>query len=203
MAITVQVQQGTLAGTASADGVVRAFLGVPYAQPPVGPLRWRLPQPPAPWEGQRPADSFGPNSPQFPMLPNSLFAGGHENQSEDCLYLNVWTAAQSAQERRPVIVFVHLGAFQYGGSSLEIYGGESLARQGPVVVTINYRLNRFGFFAHPTSRASRRTGRRATTGCTIRSPRSSGFAPTSARSVAIRTASRCSASRPEASASTH
>jgi len=149
MAITVQVQQGTLAGTASADGVVRAFLGVPYAQPPVGPLRWRLPQPPAPWEGQRPADSFGPNSPQFPMLPNSLFAGGHENQSEDCLYLNVWTAAQSAQERRPVIVFVHLGAFQYGGSSLEIYGGESLARQGPVVVTINYRLNRFGFFAHP------------------------------------------------------
>jgi para-nitrobenzyl esterase len=149
METDVAIRQGRLAGTASADGAVRAYLGVPFASPPVGELRWRPPRPAEPWDGVRPADAFGPTCPQFPVAANSLYAGGHERQSEDCLYLNVWTAAESAGERLPVMVWFHLGAFQFGGASLALYDGEGLARAGVVVVTANYRLGRLGFLAHP------------------------------------------------------
>jgi para-nitrobenzyl esterase len=146
---TVTVQQGRLGGTVSPDGAVRAFKGVPYAAPPLGELRWRLPQPPRPWDGVRPTAGFGPNAPQFPLAGNSLYAGGHESQSEDCLYLNIWTAAESAEERRPVMVWIHFGAFQFGGASVPLYDGEGLARAGVVVVTLNHRFGRLGFLAHP------------------------------------------------------
>jgi para-nitrobenzyl esterase len=146
---SVTVAQGKLLGATSADGAVSIFKGVPYAAPPVGDLRWRLPQPAMRWEGGRPADSFAPNCPQFPLQPRSLYAGGHENQSEDCLYLNVWSTSLDPAERKPVFVFVHLGGFQYGGPSIPVYDGQALARRGLVVVTLTNRLNRFGFFAHP------------------------------------------------------
>jgi para-nitrobenzyl esterase len=146
---SVRVAEGVLAGVASADGRVRAFKGIPYARPPVGELRWRLPQPPPRWDGVRPADAFGPSCPQFPVVANSLYAGGHEHQSEDCLTLNIWTAAESTDERRPVMVWFHLGAYQFGSASVALYDGEQLARAGVVVVTVNHRLGRLGFLSHP------------------------------------------------------
>jgi para-nitrobenzyl esterase len=146
---TVRVGEGLLAGVASADGRVRAFKGIPYARPPVGARRWQPPQPPLRWDGVRPAATFGATCPQFAVRANSLYAGGHERQSEDCLSLNVWTAAESIDERRPVMVWFHLGAFQFGGASVALYDGEQLARAGVVVVTVNHRLGRLGFLAHP------------------------------------------------------
>jgi para-nitrobenzyl esterase len=146
---TIRVAEGLLTGSTSADGVIRSFKGIPYAQPPVGELRWREPQPPQRWDGSRDATQFGPTAPQLPVRATSLYAGGHEHQSEDCLTLNIWTAAGSSDARLPVMVWLHFGAYQYGGSSVPLYDGEGLAREGVVVVTLNHRLGRLGFLAHP------------------------------------------------------
>jgi para-nitrobenzyl esterase len=144
---TVRIDSGLLSGAASADGVVRAFKGVPYAKPPVGKLRWRAPQPPDPWNGVRRAEQFGPRCLQPSRLATSIQYFGTEPEGEDCLYLNVWTAA--AGERRPVLFWVHGGAFYLGSGALPIFDGAGLARKGAVVVTVNYRLGRLGFMAHP------------------------------------------------------
>lgn len=141
----VEVAQGRLAGIEE-DGVHR-FLGVPYAAPPVGALRWAPPSPPLTWEGVRPARAFGAVAVQ-------TVGGGPESadarQSEDCLHLNVWTATLDADARGPVMVWIH-GGGNLGGSSLEAwYDGSSLAREGVVVVTFNYRLGAFGFLADPS-----------------------------------------------------
>ena len=146
---TVRVGSGLLAGSVSGDGVVRAFKGVPYARPPVGELRWRPPQPPASWDSVRDAKQFGPRCPQPSRLPTSIQYFGAESESEDCLTLNVWTAAGSSDERRPVMVWIHGGAFYLGSAGQPIFDGEHLARKGVVVVTVNYRLGRLGFLAHP------------------------------------------------------
>ncbi len=142
---------GELRGTRSPDGSVVAFLGVPYAAPPVGARRWRPPEPPEPWEGVRPADAFGPHAIQPPQ--RDYLAGGSgtytEGMSEDCLYLNVWSGAEDLDERRPVMVWFHPGAFWFGGTGVPIFDGEGLARAGAVVVTVGYRLGRLGFLAHP------------------------------------------------------
>ena len=121
---------------------VRAFKGIPYAAPPIGPLRWKPPHPVEPWDFVLPADSYGPEciQPRFP---------GSRGQSEDCLYLNVWTGADEADERRPVIVWIHGGGLTYGSAAEPVYNGASLASKGAVVVTLNYRLGPLGFFAHP------------------------------------------------------
>jgi len=145
----VEVAEGRLSGAVSDDGAVRSFKGIPYARPPVGELRWRLPAPPQRWDGTRQAVAFGPTAPQLPVVATSLYAGGGEHQSEDCLTLNVWTAAQSSDARLPVMMWLHLGAHQFGGSSVALYDGERLARRGVVVVTINHRLGRLGFLSHP------------------------------------------------------
>ncbi len=141
----VLVEQGLVSGVVA--GGVRAYQGVPYAAPPVGRLRWRPPQAPAAWDGVRPCTAFGPACPQ----PAGF--GEHQTglppQSEDCLTLNVWTAAAGPSEARPVLVWIHGGGFTIGASSLPYYDGASLARRGAVVVTINYRLGVFGFYAHP------------------------------------------------------
>lgn len=149
----VRVQGGLLAGVQGKDPSVRVFKGIPYAAAPVGALRWRPPQPPAAWQGVRRADTFGPICPQF-LLPKGSFYQlefymQDEPQSEDCLYLNVWTAARSAEERRPVMVWFHGGASIEGSGSLPSFHGETLARKGVVLVTINYRLGVLGYFAHP------------------------------------------------------
>ena len=125
---------------------VRSFKGIPYAAPPVGDLRWRPPSPVAPWGDARAARQFGPACPQtFPELMTEPVA----SSGEDCLTINVWTAAETPTERRPVMVWIHGGAYVQGASSLRHYDGERLARRaGVVVVSLNYRLGPFGFFAH-------------------------------------------------------
>jgi len=146
---TAHVLNGQLAGARNAAGDVLSFKGVPYARPPVGALRWQPPQPPENWFGARDATAFGPRSIQPNRPTTSVSYFGPERESEDCLYLNVWTAATSADERRPVMVWFHGGAYQVGSGALPIFDGENLARRGVIVVTVNYRLGPLGFLAHP------------------------------------------------------
>jgi para-nitrobenzyl esterase len=138
----VKLDSGPISGTAGQSAEVRVFKGIPYAAPPVGELRWRPPQPVKSWEEVRKADQFGPRCLQAAQ-PNS------QPVSEDCLYANVWTAAQKTSERRPVIVWSYGGGFTGGSGSLPSYDGEEFAKKGVVFVTYNYRLGVFGFFAHP------------------------------------------------------
>lgn len=150
----VQLDSGWVAGITAANSVVTVFKGIPFAAPPVGDLRWRPPQPPAPWSGVRPADRFGPACPQKLNEPGSFnqlnfFPGKVAAQSEDCLYLNVWTAARSPTERRPVMVWFYGGGMTEGDASQTIYDGSAFAQRGVIVVSFNYRLGIFGAFAHP------------------------------------------------------
>jgi len=143
-----RVAQGALAGTM--DRGARAFLGIPYAQPPVGEQRWRAPIPPKPWRGTRDATRFGPGCMQPPPDPFGAWTVEYmagPDMSEDCLTLNVWAPASGTA--LPVLVWIHGGAFMGGSGAIPIYNGASLAQHGAVVVTINYRLGIFGFMAHP------------------------------------------------------
>ena len=145
----IRVEGGLIAGVGGASPEVRVFKGVPFAAPPLGDLRWRPPQPVAPWTGVRRADAFAPSELQIPRAENSITYEQRQTLSEDCLYLNIWTAAASPAERRPVLLYIHGGGFTIGEGTKPGYNGEGLCRKGAVVVTINYRLNIFGFFAHP------------------------------------------------------
>jgi para-nitrobenzyl esterase len=142
----VKVDGGQISGRLS-DGV-RAFKGVPFAAPPVGDLRWKAPQPVIPWDGLRPADTFGPQCVQTPYPVGSVYAMVPARQSEDCLYLNVWTTA-GAGDKRPVMVWIHGGAWTRGAADIATYDGAALAKRGVVVVSMNYRLGPLGFLAHP------------------------------------------------------
>jgi para-nitrobenzyl esterase len=139
---------GKVKGTLSADGQVRAFLGIPYATPPTGPLRWKPPQPAASWSGVRSAESFGHRCMQPKLYADMIFRD--PGQSEDCLTLNVWTPTQTDNAHLPVMVWIYGGGFTTGGTSEPRQDGEHLARKGVVVVSMNYRLGVFGFFALPT-----------------------------------------------------
>ena len=141
----VTIADGTLQGTASAG--VYSFKGIPFAAPPVGDLRWRPPQPVQPWAGARPADNFGPRAMQRPLFGDMVFRGA--GMSEDCLYLNVWTPAPRSPAKLPVLVYFYGGGFVAGDGSEPRYDGASMAHQGLVAVTVNYRLGVFGFLAHP------------------------------------------------------
>lgn len=136
----VLVTGGSIRGAASAPPDIISFKGIPFAAPPVGRLRWRAPAPVVPWDGVRDATKAGPICVQ----------GGAQRvtQSEDCLFLNVWAPSETT-EPRPVMVWVHGGGFTGGSGSSDIYDGTALAGKGVVLVTINYRLNVFGFLAHP------------------------------------------------------
>jgi para-nitrobenzyl esterase len=142
----VPIEGGLISGAPAWGWGVRVFKGVPYAAAPVGPLRWREPQPAAQWQGVREADHFAPACMQAPR-PGSR--EGLAPMSEDCLYLNVWTAAKSAGDRLPVMVYIHGGGLRNGASSEHELDGSNLAKKGVVVVTINYRLGAFGYLAHP------------------------------------------------------
>ncbi len=142
----VRVEQGLVSGVAGATPEVRIFKGIPFAAPPVGDLRWRAPKPAASWEGVRQASQFSATCMQR-RAGNGGGVAADTSRGEDCLYLNIYTAAKSPAARLPVMVWIHGGALTTGAGS--IYDGEELARQGVVVVTINYRLGVFGFFAHP------------------------------------------------------
>lgn len=147
-AANTTVTSGQLEGSTSSDGRVRTFLGVPYAAPPVGDLRWRPPQPVQPWQGVRTAVRYAPSAPGAVVSHRSLYYGGEREFSEDCLYLNVWTGPLGASAR-PVLVWFHFGGFQFGSASNPLYDGTVLAREGATVVGVNYRLGRLGFLAHP------------------------------------------------------
>jgi para-nitrobenzyl esterase len=142
----VQTRYGAVHGLRSSAGV-RMFRGIPYAAPPIGPLRWKAPQEPASWTGVRRADAFGPRCMQDPVFSDMVFRS--QLTSEDCLYLNIWVPAVATAARRPVFVYFHGGGFVAGDGSEPRYDGESMARRGIVVVTLNYRLGVFGFLAHP------------------------------------------------------
>lgn len=147
----LQLAEGKIAPGQRVAGGVRVYKGLPYAAPPVGLLRWRAPQAPAAWTGERPVDSFGPSCVQLPGRDylNLAFADGAPAMDEDCLYLNVWTPAEDADAALPVIVWVHGGAFTDGSGAVPLYDGRRLAAKGAVIVTFNYRLGPFGFLAHP------------------------------------------------------
>jgi para-nitrobenzyl esterase len=140
------VENGALEGTSEASGVV-SFKGIPFAQPPVGDLRWKEPQPAKNWEGTLKADHFGHNPMQKPIFGDMSFRSA--GMSEDCLYLNVWTPAKSSQEKLPVLVYFYGGGLMAGDGSESRYDGESMAKKGIVTLTVNYRLSVFGFFSHP------------------------------------------------------
>jgi para-nitrobenzyl esterase len=146
----IAVDGGLVSGVAS-DGVIR-YLGVPFAAPPVGALRWRAPQPVIPWPGVKAAEAFGPACLQKPdpRVPR---------MSEDCLTLNV-VRPQAPGAARPVMVWIYGGGFSAGASSLPAYDGAGFARSGVVFVSLNYRVGRFGFFAHPLLTAQHADGGR-------------------------------------------
>ncbi len=145
----VAIDSGSLAGRRV--GGVEVFKGIPYAAPPVGPLRWEPPVRPASWTGTRDASDFSPACPQWVRRPNAA-RGARRRQSEDCLYLNVWTFA--AAHKAPVMVWIHGGGFRSGSGSQIFYDGGDFANDGVILVTINYRLGPLGFFAHPALTAA-------------------------------------------------
>ncbi len=152
---TVRTKYGMLSGI-ERNGITE-FRGVPYAKPPVGELRWRAPQKPDGWEGVRVCDTYGTVPPQLPGQ-CAYEAIRNSTQSEDCLYLNIWTPAQSADERLPVLFWIHGGAFLGGMSQDSLYEGSPMASRGVIVVTINYRLGVLGFLAHPELSAENKHG---------------------------------------------
>ncbi len=141
----LRINNGLITGESAEKSDVMVYRGIPYAAPPIGVNRWRPPQPPASWSGVRPAMDFGPRCVQagFEVGADQVLS------SEDCLYLNVWTPASSENDRYPVMVWIHGGGFFVGSGNGPQYDAQHLAAKGAVVVTINYRLGSFGFFAHP------------------------------------------------------
>ncbi len=148
----VQLDSGLVSGGETTLSGVRVFKGLPFAAPPVGENRWRAPQPVEPWQDIRDASEFGNVCVQpttEPRYVNIANMEGSPPLSEDCLYLNVWTAAESAADELPVMVYFYGGAFTDGGGAAPLYDGAALAERGAVVVTMNYRLGPLGFLAHP------------------------------------------------------
>jgi para-nitrobenzyl esterase len=145
----IRLSTGLISGGPGDNPTVRVYKGIPYAAPPIGDRRWKSPQAPSSWTGTRESTQFSAPCMQVPYPQTSIYYSPLSATSEDCLYLNVWTAAASANERRPVMVWIHGGGYTRGSGSSPTYNGENLAKKGVVVVTINYRLGIFGFLAHP------------------------------------------------------
>ena len=146
-AVQTKIEHGIIEGDYDTKTGIQTYFGVPFAKPPVGPLRWKAPQPLAPWTGVKETKRFGPR----PM--QKLIWGDMNSRSngvsEDCLYLNVWTPAKRNTKGLPVLVYFYGGGNVAGDGSEPRYDGETMAKKGIVVVTCNYRLNIFGNFAHP------------------------------------------------------
>lgn len=143
----LHVDGGAIADAQPDANGVRNFKGIPFAAPPVDDLRWRAPQPVKPWQGERRADQFGPRCMQTSRL--GSIDPLNPRMSEDCLYLNVWTPAKTAADKLPVMVWIYGGSFNVGAGSEPWYNGANLATKSVVVVTLNYRVDVFGFLAHP------------------------------------------------------
>ena len=151
---TARVDAGVVKGSAS--GGVAAFKGIPFAAPPTGENRWRAPQPVQPWSGVREATAYAHDCAQKPFPGDAAPLG--TPPAEDCLYLNVWTPAKHAGATLPVMVWIYGGGFVNGGSSPAVYAGTHFAERGVVFVSFNYRVGRFGFFAHPALTAENPDG---------------------------------------------
>lgn len=151
----VQTAQGPVQGHPSTDNQTLIFKGVPYAQPPVGPLRFCRPQAHEPWQAVRDCREFGPSCPQADLSAMDFYSkefydGPLPPLNEDCLYLNIWTPADAVPNAKlPVLFWIHGGAFMHGSGSEKEFDGEGFAKKGVILVTVNYRVNVFGFFAHP------------------------------------------------------
>ncbi len=146
--LTVKTEQGKAHGKTISDGKVRAFLGLPYAAAPVGDLRWKTPQPPVKWKGERDATAFGARCAQNHVFDDMVFLDS--GPSEDCLFLNVFTpAGAKGNSKLPVMFWIHGGGYEGGASSEPRHNGDFLPLRGVVLVTINYRLGVFGFLATP------------------------------------------------------
>ena len=142
----VKTTAGPIEGATEADGL-RAFKGIPFAEPPVGALRWQPPQPLKSWTSSKQTTAFGPQCMQRRQFADMVFRSN--GTSEDCLYLNVWAPAGSAGKRLPVLVYFYGGGFSAGDGSEPRYDGAAMARRGIVALTVNYRLGVFGLLAHP------------------------------------------------------
>ncbi|MCC6279087.1 MAG: carboxylesterase family protein, partial [Saprospiraceae bacterium] len=145
--VQATISNGVIEGNYNTHTGIQTYFGIPFAQPPVGPLRWKAPQPLANWTGVKETKRFGPR-------PMQTIVWGDMNSrsngvSEDCLYLNVWTPAKRSTKDLPVLVYFYGGGNVAGDGSEPRYDGEAMSKQGIVVVTCNYRLNIFGFFTHP------------------------------------------------------
>lgn len=151
--LEARVEEGILRGTYGGNQAVTVFKGVPYAAPPVGPLRWREPQPAEHWEGVREALEFRPLAWQQQMERGSFYQKEFYPllypMSEDCLYLNIWTPAESPEEKLPVVLYIHGGGFQQGSPYGQMFDGEAYGKRGVIFITVAFRLNVFGFLAHP------------------------------------------------------
>jgi para-nitrobenzyl esterase len=149
----IKTASGFVSGYYNEKTGVTAYKGIPFAAPPVGDLRWKPPQPVVPWSGIKTCTVFSASPMQPKPVPFLMigpeFVPPQQPLSEDCLYLNIWTAASSPLEKKPVLVWIYGGGFTTGGAAAPGYSGEALARQGIVFVSFNYRLGIFGFFAHP------------------------------------------------------
>jgi para-nitrobenzyl esterase len=145
--LQIKTDKGKVEGALTTDGKVRAFKGIPYAAPPVGELRWKVPQPAAKWKGVRAAKEFEAHCMQAALYSDMVF---HDpGESEDCLTLNVWTPAGAQPGSLPVMVWIYGGGFVTGGTSEARQDGQFLAHRNVVIVSMNYRLGIFGFFTHP------------------------------------------------------
>ncbi|HEX7821628.1 MAG TPA: carboxylesterase family protein [Sphingobium sp.] len=145
----VTITSGVVRGTRNGD--IERFVGIPYAVAPIGPLRWREPVSPAPWQGVKDATAFGPACPQMPT-----FAPKGIATSEDCLTVNLWRPKPRKKLRKnlPVMAWIHGGGFTGGAAATPTYNGSALARKGVILVSFNYRVGRLGFFAHPALTAT-------------------------------------------------
>ncbi len=149
---TVKTTDGIVEGIRGKTGIL-SFKGIPFASPPIGELRWKAPQAMRPWAGTKKCKAFGPSPMQAKPVPVSMwseeFLIPKEPISEDCLYLNIWTGANSSKAKRPVLVLIYGGSFTHGGSGVPVYDGEAMARKGIIFVSFNYRVGIFGFLCHP------------------------------------------------------
>jgi para-nitrobenzyl esterase len=144
--VIIDTKNGKIEGSLDSTGI-RSFKGIPFAAPPVGKLRWKEPQPVKNWAGVKKTQRFGPRAVQPPIFGDMNFRS--DGMSEDCLYLNVWAPADQSKKNLPVLVYFYGGGFVAGDGSEPRYDGDSIAHFDIVAVTVNYRLNVFGFLAHP------------------------------------------------------
>ncbi len=149
----VTTKNGKIEGYSLPAENMHVFKGIPFAEPPVGKLRWKAPQPVKDWDGIKQCEDFSAIAMQGDPKPfwmwTSEFIAPAGNMNEDCLYLNIWTPAKTTQDKLPVMVYIHGGGFSSGSGSVPLYDGTNMAQKGVVFVTINYRVGMFGFFSHP------------------------------------------------------